>query len=73
MRHPGKASLGDGSFLGGNAGLGHLVVASLNTLDAPRLFAVIAFLTVLGAVLLGAVTLAERLTVPWHDSQRGDH
>jgi NitT/TauT family transport system permease protein len=58
-----------GEYLGGNAGLGHLVIASLNTLDAPRLFAVIAFLTVLGAGLLGAVTVAKRLTIPWHDSQ----
>ena len=37
-----------GEYLGGSEGLGYLVVSSLNALDAPRLFAVIVLLAVLG-------------------------
>lgn len=56
-----------GEYLGGNAGLGFLVVRSLNALDAPRLFAVIVLLTLIGVVLHAAVATARRLAVPWHD------
>jgi NitT/TauT family transport system permease protein len=57
-----------GEYLGGSEGLGYLVVASLNALDAPRLFAVIVLLAVLGSVLFLAVTTAKRFIIPWHDS-----
>lgn len=57
-----------GEYLGGSEGLGYLVVSSLNSLNAPRLFAVIILLAVLGTVLYGAVTTAKRLVIPWHDS-----
>ncbi|MGI5151292.1 ABC transporter permease [Plantactinospora sp. CA-294935] len=57
-----------GEFLGGSEGLGYLVVSSLNSLDAPTLFAVIVILAVLGSVLYLAVTTAKRLVIPWHDS-----
>lgn len=57
-----------GEYLGGSEGLGFLVVSSLNALDAPRLFAVILLLAVLGSVLYLAVTTAKKLVIPWHDS-----
>jgi NitT/TauT family transport system permease protein len=40
-----------GEYLGGNEGLGYMVVVSLNSLDAPRLFGVIVLLAALGSVL----------------------
>jgi NitT/TauT family transport system permease protein len=60
-----------GEYLGGSEGLGHLVVRSLNALDAPQLFAVIVLLAVMGSLLYAAVTLTKRLLIPWHDSVAG--
>jgi len=57
-----------GEYLGGNEGLGYMVVVSLNSLDAPQLFAVIVLLAVLGSVLFFAVTGLKRFLIPWHDS-----
>ncbi|GAA4833438.1 ABC transporter permease [Actinomycetospora corticicola] len=59
-----------GEYLGGSEGLGFLVVSSLNALDAPRLFAVIVLLAVLGSLLYVAVTTVKKLVIPWHDSVR---
>jgi NitT/TauT family transport system permease protein len=60
-----------GEYLGGSEGLGHLVVKSLNSLDAPQLFAVIVLLSVMGSLLYAAVTMTKRLMIPWHDSVAG--
>ncbi|MGY1661824.1 ABC transporter permease [Geodermatophilus sp. SYSU D00705] len=60
-----------GEYLGGSEGLGHLVVRSLNALDAPQLFAVIVLLALMGSLLYAAVTLTKRLMIPWHDSVAG--
>jgi len=57
-----------GEYLGGNEGLGYLVVVTLNALDAPRLFAVIVLLAVLGSLLFFAVNGLKRWLIPWHDS-----
>ncbi|WP_181783646.1 ABC transporter permease [Pseudonocardia pini] len=57
-----------GEFLGGSAGLGHLVVVAMNALDTPRMFAAILLLTLLGVVLHGTVAGARRVLVPWHTS-----
>ncbi|MGH3664380.1 MAG: ABC transporter permease, partial [Micromonosporaceae bacterium] len=60
-----------GEFLGGNHGLGFLVVSSLNALDAAQLFAVIVVLATLGSVLFFLVNGARRLVIPWHESVSG--
>ncbi|MQA32860.1 ABC transporter permease [Modestobacter roseus] len=57
-----------GEYLGGSEGLGHLVVSSLNSLNAPQLFAVIVLLALMGSLLYLAVTTTKRLVIPWHDS-----
>ncbi|HEX6999475.1 MAG TPA: ABC transporter permease [Gammaproteobacteria bacterium] len=57
-----------GEYLGGNEGLGYMVVVSLNALDAPQLFAVIILLAALGSVLFFAVNGLKRLMIPWHES-----
>lgn len=60
-----------GEYLGGNKGLGYMIVVSLNSLNAQQLFAVIVVLTLLGfALFLGVVGL-KRLFIPWHESVEG--
>ena len=57
-----------GEFLGGNAGLGYLLVAKMNAYETDALFAVIIHLTLVGFlfyVLIGAV---RRILIPWHES-----
>jgi NitT/TauT family transport system permease protein len=60
-----------GEYLGGNEGLGYLIVASLNALNAEALFAVIVVLTALGFALFLAVVALKRFLIPWHESVIG--
>jgi NitT/TauT family transport system permease protein len=60
-----------GEYLGGNEGLGYLVVRTLNELDAPALFAVIILLSVLGLLLYAVVNSLKRFVIPWHESVYG--
>lgn len=57
-----------GEYLGGNQGLGYLVVLYLNALNAKQLFAVIVILTLIGFALFLAVLGLKRLFIPWHES-----
>ena len=57
-----------GEYLGGSEGLGYLVVVSLNALDAPRLFAVINLLSVIGLAMYFVVNRLKRFVIPWHES-----
>ena len=57
-----------GEYLGGNQGLGYLIVLSLNNLNARQLFAVIVILTLLGFALFLAVIGLKRVFIPWHAS-----
>jgi NitT/TauT family transport system permease protein len=57
-------------FLGGNAGLGYLLVAQMNAYQTDLLFAVILLLTLVGFMFYAAVGLARRLLIPWHEAGR---
>lgn len=57
-----------GEYLGGNAGLGYLVVTSLNSLQADQLFAVIVLLAALGFGLFFILQALKRVLIPWHES-----
>jgi NitT/TauT family transport system permease protein len=57
-----------GEYLGGNQGLGTLIVTSLNSLNAEQLFAVITILTLIGFALYLAVVALKRVFIPWHES-----
>ncbi|GAA3763757.1 ABC transporter permease [Microbacterium kribbense] len=59
-----------GEYLGGSVGLGYELVQTLNNLDAPGLFAVILLLSALGLILYFLVTVAKRLSIPWHESTK---
>ncbi|MQA15379.1 MAG: ABC transporter permease subunit [Pseudonocardiaceae bacterium] len=60
-----------GEYLGGNEGLGYLVVVSLNALDSSKLFAVILLLATMGSVLFFAINGVKRFVIPWHESVTG--
>jgi NitT/TauT family transport system permease protein len=55
-----------GEFVGGDAGLGYLLMVANGSMDTQLLFAGIVALTVLGVVLFLLVELAERLAIPQH-------
>lgn len=57
-----------GEYLGGSEGLGYMVVTTLNALDSPALFAVIAILSVVGLALYFIVSSLKRFFIPWHES-----
>jgi NitT/TauT family transport system permease protein len=55
-----------GEFVSSQRGLGYVILSAQGMFDTPRVFAAIAILAVLGVVLMEAVTVAERLALPWH-------
>ncbi len=56
-----------GEFLGGDHGLGQLIVVAVGNVRTDLAFAAIVMLSVLGIALFGLVCLAERLICPWYD------
>lgn len=59
-----------GEFVGGDAGLGYLLMVANGSMDTPLLFAAIFGLTVLGVVFFLLIEIAERLAVPRHAERR---
>ncbi|MBB3773458.1 NitT/TauT family transport system permease protein [Angulomicrobium tetraedrale] len=57
-------------FMGSDQGLGFYISIATGNMRPDLAFAGIFFLTLLGLALFGCVTLAERLLIPWHISQR---
>jgi NitT/TauT family transport system permease protein len=55
-----------GEFVGGDAGLGYLLMVANGSMDTQLLFAGIVCLTILGVALYLLVELTERLLVPRH-------
>ncbi len=55
-----------GEFVGGDAGLGYLLLVANGSMDTQLLFAGIIALTILGVALFLLVELAERLAIPRH-------
>jgi NitT/TauT family transport system permease protein len=53
-----------GEFVGGDAGLGYLLMVANGNMDTPLLFAGLLALTVQGVVFFFLVELAERLAIP---------
>jgi putative hydroxymethylpyrimidine transport system permease protein len=54
-----------GEWAGSSEGLGFVMLQSQPSLDTAVIFASVAILSLLALALYGAVTLAERLLVPW--------
>jgi NitT/TauT family transport system permease protein len=57
-----------GEFVSSQRGLGYVILSAQGMFDTPRVFAAISILAVLGVALVGAVSFAERLALPWHYS-----
>ena len=57
-------------WVGATEGLGYLLLQANANLDTTLLFAVLAALTAVGLVLYYAMEGAERLAIPWHQSQQ---
>lgn len=57
-----------GEYLGGNNGLGALLIAKMNGYETDALFAVVLHMTLLGFVFYFAIGALRRLLIPWHQS-----
>ncbi len=57
-------------FIGSDQGLGFYIQIETGNMRADLAFAAIFFLTALGLLMFGAVTLVERFVIPWDISQR---
>lgn len=58
-----------GEFVGGNSGLGYLIIVANQELNAPLAFAAIILLSLVGIILYGLVEFAERVLIPWNASE----
>ena len=54
-----------GEFVGGNTGLGYLVMVANYEVNTPLMFAALIVLSVLGLVLYGVLVLLEMWLIPW--------
>jgi len=59
-----------GEYVGGDIGLGHLLVARMNAFETDGLFAVMIHMTILGFLFYFAISLLRRALIPWHESAR---
>jgi NitT/TauT family transport system permease protein len=57
-----------GEYLGGNAGLGYMLVSKMNGYETDGLFAVILQMTLLGFAFYFATGALRRFLIPWHQS-----
>jgi NitT/TauT family transport system permease protein len=55
-----------GEFVGGNRGLGYLIIVANQELDTALAFASIVLLSLMGIILYGSIELLERWLMPWH-------
>jgi NitT/TauT family transport system permease protein len=59
-----------GEFVGGQRGLGYVILIAQGNFDTPRAFAALILLGMLGTALFYIVSFAETKLLPWHVSQR---
>jgi len=59
-------------FVSSDRGLGYLLVDYTNRFETSGVFAAILVLSVMGLALYAAVEVIERISIPWHVSQRFD-
>lgn len=57
-------------FVASDKGLGYLLLQYNGDLNTPMVFATILVLSLIGLAVYYAVELVERITIPWHVSQR---
>ena len=57
-----------GEFLGGDGGLGAMLVGRMNAYETAMLFAVIVHLTMVGFLFYALIGAVRRFLIPWHES-----
>ncbi len=57
-----------GEYLGGNNGLGAMLIAKMNGFETDGLFAVIIQMTILGFIFYFGIGALRRFLIPWHES-----
>jgi NitT/TauT family transport system permease protein len=55
-----------GEFVGGNRGLGYLIIVANQELDTALAFASIFLLSAVGIVLYALIEMFERISIPWN-------
>ena len=58
-----------GEFVGGNQGLGYLIIVANFELDTPLMFGSLVLLSLMGLALYGIIELLERLLIPWSTTE----
>jgi NitT/TauT family transport system permease protein len=59
-----------GEFIGGNDGIGHLILSGQFDLDTPLVFAALLSITIFTTLGIGSIALFERVALKWRPSQR---
>jgi len=59
-----------GEFIGGNSGVGYLILSGQFNLDTPLVFACLMSITLFTSVVIGVIVLLERVLLQWRPSQR---
>jgi NitT/TauT family transport system permease protein len=59
-----------GEFVGSNNGIGFLLQRSIGNFELPTMFAALVVLSLIGVALFWILDVLERMTIPWHASQR---
>ncbi|HUK09229.1 MAG TPA: ABC transporter permease [Stellaceae bacterium] len=59
-----------GEFIGGNDGIGHLILSGQFNLDTPLVFAALVSITAFTTIGIGSIALFERSVLKWRPSQR---
>lgn len=61
-----------GEFVGGNDGLGYVILQANGNIDTAMLFAALFIMSGLGILLFAVIQIAERFLIGWHASRRVD-
>lgn len=59
-----------GEFIGGNSGIGYLILSGQFNLDTPLVFASLLSISLFTTLVIGAVALLERVLLRWRPSRR---
>jgi NitT/TauT family transport system permease protein len=57
-------------YIGGDYGLGHLLISRMNAFETDGLFAVMIHMAILGFIFYFAISALRRLLTPWHGAGR---
>jgi NitT/TauT family transport system permease protein len=59
-----------GEFIGGNRGVGYLILSGQFNMDTPLVFATLLSITLFTTIVIGIVVILERVLLKWRPSRR---